>query len=45
VQNQVTLNYRMLIQNKVASFIITGGDVKRLRELEAELHIKFKEVR
>jgi hypothetical protein len=25
VQNQVTLNYRMLIQNKVASFIITGG--------------------
>ncbi len=25
VQNQVTLNDRMLIQNKVASFIITGG--------------------
>jgi hypothetical protein len=34
VQNQITLNNNILIKNKVAAFIITGGQDKSARKTQ-----------
>jgi len=43
IQNQITLNNKVLIQNKVAAFIITGGQ-DGIQAVERQMMMFFSEI-